>query len=62
MEAASQIVEVQPNLEMKFKHDGVAVKGKIADYGSRIHIGRLNGRYMVMIEVNNWHSRRWRAF
>lgn len=54
MEAATRIVEVQPELELKFKLDDVSVKGHMADYGQNIHIARLNGRYVVIIEGDSF--------
>ncbi|KIL36602.1 hypothetical protein SD71_06150 [Cohnella kolymensis] len=50
LEAAAQIIEHQPELELKFKLGDVAVKGLMADYGESIHIARMNGRYVVLIE------------
>lgn len=54
MEAAARLVELKPELDMKFKLDGVTVRGKLTDYGSRIHLGRLNGRYVVLIEGDSF--------
>lgn len=54
MEAATRIVEVQPELELKFKLDDVLIKGHMADYGQNIHIARLNGRYVVIIEGDSF--------
>lgn len=50
VEAAAMLTEHKQDLEMKFKLDGVSVKGFLADYGSRIHIANENGRYVVLIE------------
>jgi len=54
MEAAARLVEVKPELDMKFKLDGVSVRGKLTDYGSRIHLGRLHDRYVVLIEGDSF--------
>lgn len=54
MEATSRIVEQQPELELKFKLDDVAIKAQMADYGERIHVARLNGRYVVLIEGDSF--------
>jgi hypothetical protein len=54
VEAANRIVEVQPEIELKFKLDDVLVKGQMADYGQSIHIARLNGRYVVLIEGDSF--------
>jgi len=50
VEAAARIVELQPELELKFKLDNVAIRGQMADYGQSVHIARHNGRYVVLIE------------
>lgn len=50
MEATSRIVGHQPELELKFKLDDITIKAHMADYGERIHVARLNGRYVVLIE------------
>jgi hypothetical protein len=49
-EAAAQLVEFQPELDLKFKLGGVTVRGKMADYGGVIHLARMNGRYVALIE------------
>lgn len=49
-QATAKLAEFQPDLELKFKLDDVAVKGKLSDYGERVHIARMNGRYVVLIE------------
>jgi hypothetical protein len=54
VEAATRIVEVQPELELKFKLDDVLVKGQMADYGNNIHIARVNGRFVVLIEGDSF--------
>ncbi|KIL38358.1 hypothetical protein SD70_26920 [Gordoniibacillus kamchatkensis] len=48
-QATQWIVEQKPDLELKLKLDGVLVKGKMADYGSRIHLARIGGRYAVLV-------------
>ncbi|MBN2980827.1 DUF3900 domain-containing protein [Cohnella algarum] len=50
MEATAQIVELQPELELKFKLDDISVKGRMSDYGGSLHIARFRGRYVVLIE------------
>ncbi|MFC5701485.1 DUF3900 domain-containing protein [Cohnella faecalis] len=54
VEAATRIVEHQPELEMKFKLDEVAVRGPLSEYGGKLHIARLNGRYVVLIEGDHF--------
>ncbi|WEK54013.1 MAG: DUF3900 domain-containing protein [Candidatus Cohnella colombiensis] len=50
MEAAERIIEHQPEMELKFKLDDISVKAKMADYGQHIHLARMNGKYVVLIE------------
>ncbi|TVX99676.1 DUF3900 domain-containing protein [Cohnella terricola] len=54
MEATKQIVELQPDLELKFKLDDILIKGHMDDYGNNIHIARMNGRYVVLIEGDSF--------
>ncbi|CAM3362880.1 DUF3900 domain-containing protein [Marinicrinis lubricantis] len=54
MEARSFLVEQKEDLELKFKLDGIAVKGLLAQYGDQIHIARMNGRYIVLIEGDSF--------
>ncbi|TNJ67935.1 DUF3900 domain-containing protein [Paenibacillus hemerocallicola] len=49
-EATMRIVESQPEVELKFKLDGVSVKALLADYGESVHVAQLNGRYILLIE------------
>ncbi|UNK20918.1 DUF3898 domain-containing protein [Paenibacillus sp. N3/727] len=53
-EAASRIVEIKPEIELKFKIGDVNVKGLLADFGETIHITKLNGRYAVVIEGDHF--------
>ncbi|MDP5275473.1 DUF3900 domain-containing protein [Chengkuizengella axinellae] len=50
MEAATQLVEQKEDIELKFKLDGIQVKGLLEQYGDQIHLAKLNGRYVVLIE------------
>ncbi|QJD85367.1 DUF3900 domain-containing protein [Cohnella herbarum] len=54
VEATKQIIDLQPDLELKFKLDDVTIKGHMDDYGNNIHIARMNGRYVVLIEGDNF--------
>ncbi|MFC5470294.1 DUF3900 domain-containing protein [Cohnella suwonensis] len=54
VEATKQIVEMQPDLELKFRLDDILIKGHMDDYGNNIHIARLNGRYVVLIEGDSF--------
>ncbi|WP_438434046.1 DUF3898 domain-containing protein [Gorillibacterium sp. sgz500922] len=49
-EAAQRIAETQPEYEMNFKLDAVNIRAKVEEYGKSVHIARLNGRYVVLIE------------
>ncbi|WP_420869763.1 DUF3900 domain-containing protein [Cohnella ginsengisoli] len=55
MGATAHIVEYQPDLELKFKADDIAVRAKMSDYGDSIHIARMNGRYVLLIEADGLH-------
>lgn len=50
MEAASQISEHSPEVELSFKIDHLHIKGMLADFGESIHIAKINGRYVVLLE------------
>lgn len=52
IEAASQLIEHTPELELKMKLDHVSVKGLLADYGDSIHLAKLNGKYVLLIEAD----------
>jgi hypothetical protein len=54
VEATKQIVEHNPDLELKFKLDGMSIKGNMADFGSKVHIARLNGKYVVLLEGDSF--------
>ncbi len=52
IEAAAQIIEHTPELELKMKLDHISVKGLLADYGDSIHLSKVNGKYVIMIEAD----------
>ncbi|MBO9129136.1 DUF3900 domain-containing protein [Bacillus sp. 165] len=52
MEAAAQIVEHAPEVELKLKADHISVKGLLADFGEQIHIAKVNDKYVLMIEAD----------
>lgn len=54
LEATKRIVELQPDLELKFKLDDIQIKGHMDDYGNNIHIASLNGRYVLLIEGDSF--------
>lgn len=53
-EAAMRIVSDQPEIELKLKLDGVSVKALLADYGQSVHVAKLNGRYVLLIEGDSF--------
>lgn len=53
IEAAAQLIEHTPELELKMKLDHVSVKGLLADFGESIHLAKLNGKYVLMIEADS---------
>ncbi|RKN79038.1 DUF3900 domain-containing protein [Paenibacillus ginsengarvi] len=54
VEAATRITEYQPELELKFKLDGVSVRALLSDYGQSVHVAQLNGRYVLLIEGDSF--------
>ncbi len=54
VEATKQLVELQPDLELRFKLDDILIKGHMEDYGGNIHIAKMNGRYVVLIEGDSF--------
>jgi hypothetical protein len=50
MEATAQIIEHSPEVELSFKLDHLHVKGMLSDFGESIHIAKINGRYVVLLE------------
>ncbi|MGO0061560.1 DUF3900 domain-containing protein [Brevibacillus fluminis] len=50
LEAAQIITDQQPEVELKFKLDHIQVRSLLADYGVRVHIGKVNGSYVVVLE------------
>ncbi|MEH7482886.1 DUF3900 domain-containing protein [Neobacillus drentensis] len=53
IEAAAQIIEHTPELELKMKLDHVSVKGLLADFGDTIHLAKVNGKYLLMVEADS---------
>ena len=50
MEAMQIITDRQPEVELKFKLDHMTIRTLLADYGSSLHIAKVNGRYLVLLE------------
>jgi len=53
VEATSQITEHAPEVELKMKLDHVSLKALLADFGDTIHLAKVNGRYVLIIEAEN---------
>ncbi|PLR94150.1 DUF3900 domain-containing protein [Bacillus sp. T33-2] len=53
IEAAAQIIEHTPELELKMKLDHISVKGMLADFGDSVHLAKANGKYVLMIEADS---------
>ncbi|WP_055108034.1 DUF3900 domain-containing protein [Paenibacillus ihumii] len=54
VEAAERIVEIKPEIELKFRIGDTLVKGRLADFGDQIHIAQLDGRYAVILEGDSF--------
>ncbi|OUQ86559.1 hypothetical protein B5G50_20350 [Brevibacillus brevis] len=50
MEAMQIITDRQPEVELKFKLDNMQIRTLLADYGTNLHIAKVNGRYLVLLE------------
>ncbi|WP_068774751.1 DUF3900 domain-containing protein [Paenibacillus sp. FJAT-26967] len=55
MEAANHLVDQQPDLGMAFKLDHLAVKGKLADYGRKVHFAKFGDQYVVLLSGSSLH-------
>lgn len=53
IEAAAQLIEHTPELELKMKLDHVSVKGLLADFGDHIHLSKVNDKYVLLIEADS---------
>ena len=54
VEAAERIIEIKPEIELKFRIGDTMVKGRLADFGDKIHIAKLNGKYAVILEGDSF--------
>lgn len=52
VEAAAQLVEREPEVELKMKLDSTSIKGLLADFGETIHLAKINNRYVLLIEAD----------
>lgn len=53
IEAAAQIIEHTPDIELKMKLDHIGVKGMLADFGDSIHLAKVNNKYVIIIEADS---------
>lgn len=53
VEAAAQIVEHTPEAELSLKVGSTSVKGLLADFGDTIHLGKINGKYVLLLEADS---------
>ncbi|MNH91631.1 hypothetical protein D3C87_317100 [compost metagenome] len=54
VEAAERIIEIKPEIELKFRIGDTMVRGRLADFGDKIHIAKVNGRYAVILEGDSF--------
>ncbi|NEU31537.1 DUF3900 domain-containing protein [bacterium LRH843] len=53
MEAAAQIIEHTPEIDLRMKLDEVSVSALLSDFGETVHITKINGRYVTVIESDS---------
>lgn len=53
VEAAAQIIEHTPEAELSIKVGNTSVKGLLADFGESIHLGKINGKYVLLLEADS---------
>ncbi|MFC0273714.1 DUF3898 domain-containing protein [Metabacillus herbersteinensis] len=53
VEASAQIVEHTPEAELKMKLGETSIKGLLADFGENVHLGKINGRYVLLVEADS---------
>ncbi len=54
VEASAPIVEHQPELPLKLKLDHIDVKALLSDFGESVHIAKVNGKYVIVIEGDSF--------
>ncbi|GAE24546.1 hypothetical protein JCM9140_483 [Halalkalibacter wakoensis JCM 9140] len=50
VEASAPIIEHQPEIPLKLKLDHIDVKAMLSDFGESLHIAKVNGKYVIVIE------------
>ncbi|RFU60872.1 DUF3900 domain-containing protein [Peribacillus glennii] len=53
VEAAAQIIEHSPEAQLQMKMGETTVKGLLADFGHNLHLGKVNGRYVLVVEAES---------
>ncbi|WP_110114034.1 DUF3900 domain-containing protein [Bacillus sp. CGMCC 1.16541] len=53
VEAAAHIIEHSPEAELKMKLGETEIKGLLADFGQNIHLAKVNGRYVAVVEAES---------
>ncbi|MCQ6274734.1 DUF3900 domain-containing protein [Bacillus sp. V3B] len=46
MEAAAQIIEHTPDIDLRMKLDHISLNALLSDFGDAVHIAKVNGRYL----------------
>ncbi|WP_066149358.1 DUF3900 domain-containing protein [Halalkalibacter krulwichiae] len=54
VEASAPIIEHQPEIELKLKLDHIDVKAMLSDFGVSLHIAKVNGKYVIVIEGDSF--------
>ncbi|WP_028390801.1 DUF3900 domain-containing protein [Bacillus cihuensis] len=53
IEATAQIVEHTPDAEMRMTLGNTSVKGLLSDFGENVHLGKINGRYVLLVDAES---------
>jgi Domain of unknown function (DUF3898)/Protein of unknown function (DUF3900) len=53
MEEAAQIIEHTPDIDLRMKLDHISVNALLSDFGEVVHIAKVNGRYVTVIESDS---------
>ena len=53
IEATAAIVEHTPEAQLKMKLGDTEIKGYLSDYGENIHLAKVNGKYVALIEADS---------
>jgi len=53
MEATAQIIEHTPDIDLRMKLDHISVNALLSDFGDAVHIAKVNGRYVTVIESDS---------